>query len=392
MNRSRGSRRVALAALLVASTLTVMAGAILSPVLELIRRDLALSDTGAGLVLTVHGFSLAIVAPLVGRAIDRWNVRPTLVWGLLLYGISGGAGLVTNSYALLLASRLVFGIGAAAVFVATTVALFELYRGPRRDQVMGWRSSAISLGGLGWPLLGGTLGAVSWHTPFAVYLLSVPLAIACAAALPPMPAEAAGTEHSDVELRALERRRPDLLGFYAMQLISAVLLYAVLVLLPLRLAELAVTDPLYVALCAAALSAAMTAVGFGYARLRARLGDRALLTLSFSVWVAAFAALSIVQHPVLLGAAAAFFGVGMGAAVPALTVLVAEAAPAPLRGRATSLSASATFLGQGASPLLLGPIVSATSITTGFAVAAALAGTTLLTALAARARPMSAVS
>ncbi len=308
------------------------------------------------------------------------------------YGISGGAGLVTNSYALLLASRLVFGIGAAAVFAATTVALFELYRGPGRDRVMGWRSSAISLGGLGWPLVGGTLGALSWHAPFAVYLLGVPLAVACAAALPTMPAETAGAAQPDVGLRALARRRPDLLGFYAMQLISAVLLYAVLVLLPLRLAELAVTDPLYVALCAAALSAAMTAVGFGYARLRARLGDRALLTLSFSVWLVAFAALSIVQHPGLLGAAAALFGIGMGVAVPALTVLVAEAAPAPLRGRATSLSASATFLGQGASPLLLGPIVSATSITAGFAVAAALAGTTLLTALAAGARQRSEVT
>ena len=386
MSRPGGSRRVALAALLVASTLTVMAGAILSPVLELIRRDLALSDTGAGLVLTVHGFSLAIVAPLVGRAIDRWSVRPTLVWGLLLYGLSGGAGLVTDSYAMLVASRLVFGIGAAAVFTATTVALFELYRGPGRDRVMGWRSSAISLGGLGWPLVGGTLGVLSWHAPFAVYLLGVPLAVACVVALPAKPAETAGAEQPDGGLRAHARRRPDLLGFYAVQLISAVLLYAVLVLLPLRLAELGVTDPQYVALCAASLSAAMTAVGFGYARLRARLGDRALLTLSFTVWLAAFTALSLVQHAALLGAAAALFGIGMGVAVPALTVLVAEAAPAPLRGRATSLSASATFLGQGASPLLLGPVVSATSIATGFAVAAALAGTTLLTTLAAGAR------
>jgi MFS transporter, ACDE family, multidrug resistance protein len=92
--------------------------------------------------------------------------------------------------------------------------------------------------------------------------------------------------------------------------------------------------------------------------------------------------LSIAQHAALVAAAAVLFGSGMGIALPALTVLVAEAAPARLRGRATSLSASATFLGQAGSPLLLGPIVSATSITTGFAVAAALAGTTF-TVLAA---------
>lgn len=384
MSPAGGSRRVALVTLLVASTLTVMAGAILSPVLELIRRDLALSDTGAGLVLTVHGFSLAIVAPIVGRAIDRWTVRPTLVCGLLLYGISGAAGVVTDSYRLLLASRLVFGVGAAAVFAATTVGLFELYRGRRRDRVMGWRSSAISLGGLAWPLVGGALGAVSWHATFAVYLLGVPLAVACFAALPTTPAETAGAAPLQGGLQALARRRPELLGFYALQLISAVLLYAVLVLVPLRLGELAVTNPLHVALYPAALSGAMTVVGLCYARLRARLGDRALLMLSFSVWIAAFAVLSIAQHAALLAAATALFGIGMGLAVPALTVLIAEAAPARLRGRAMSLSASATFLGQAASPLLFGPIVEATSTTTGFTVAAGISGTTLLVALAAR--------
>lgn len=368
--------RGAPAVLLAASTLTVMAGAILSPVLELIRRDLALSDTAAGLVLTVHGFSLAIAGPLVGRGVDRWGIRPTLVWGLCLYGVSGGAGLVTTSSTMLLAGRLVFGVGAAAVFAASTVALFELYRGPDRDRVMGWRTSAISLGGVAWPLVGGALGTLSWQAPFAVYLLGVPLAFACALALPSALGRPATPAPPGGGLPALARRRPDVLGLYAMQLISAVLLYAVLVFLPLRLAELAVTNPVHVALCPAALSAAMTAVGLRYARLRARLGDRALVALSFSIWLTAFAVLTIAQHAALVAAAAVLFGSGMGIALPALTVLVAEAAPARLRGRATSLSASATFLGQAGSPLLLGPIVSATSITTGFAVAAALAGTT----------------
>jgi ACDE family multidrug resistance protein len=57
--------------LLLGSTLTVMAGMILCPVLEFIRRDLALSLTSTGLVLTVHGLSLALASPLIGRAIDR---------------------------------------------------------------------------------------------------------------------------------------------------------------------------------------------------------------------------------------------------------------------------------------------------------------------------------
>ena len=38
------------------------------------------------------------------------------------------------------------------------VALLALYRGSVRDRVMGWRSTATSVGGLVWPLLGGVLG------------------------------------------------------------------------------------------------------------------------------------------------------------------------------------------------------------------------------------------
>src|SRR3954453_11944653 len=52
-----------------------MAGTILCPVLEFIRRDLALSLTSTGLVLTVHGLSLALASPLIGRAIDRYRHR-----------------------------------------------------------------------------------------------------------------------------------------------------------------------------------------------------------------------------------------------------------------------------------------------------------------------------
>jgi MFS transporter, ACDE family, multidrug resistance protein len=392
MSLAGGSTRVALVALLAASTLTVMAGAILSPVLVLIQRDLVLTDTRAGMVLTVHGFSLAIAAPFAGRAIDRWGAKQTLVWGLLLYGVAGGAGLVTTSYGPLVAGRLVFGVGAAAVFAATTVALFELRHGHDRARVMGWRSSAISLGGLGWPLVGGLLGPLSWHAPFGLYLLGVPLAFACAAVLPAhrvtpsAPADSAAITPASSELRDLMRRRPDLLGFYTLQLVSAVLLYAALILLPMRLAELGATDPRYVAPHAAGLSAAMTAVGLGYAPFRRRIGDHNLVRLAFAIWVLTLAGLSLTQQRALLAPAVVVFGIGMGLAVPALTVLIAEAAPTSLRGRAISLSASATFLGQAAAPLLLGPITSATSITTGFAVTSAMAAISVVLVPCARRR------
>lgn len=56
------------ALLLFASTLAVMAGSAIAPVVELMRGDLGLDATAAGLILTMHGLAIAIISPLAGSA------------------------------------------------------------------------------------------------------------------------------------------------------------------------------------------------------------------------------------------------------------------------------------------------------------------------------------
>jgi predicted lipid-binding transport protein (Tim44 family) len=67
-----------------------------------------------------------------------------------------------------------------------------------------------------------------------------------------------------------------------------------------------------------------------------------------------------------------------------LTVLVGEAAPPKSRGQTVALSGTGSFAGQFFSPLLLGPLIGATTITTGFLAAAGLAGAVLLILLVTR--------
>jgi len=83
----------------------------------------------------------------------------------------------------------------------------------------------------------------------------------------------------------------------------------------------------------------MSLVGLGYARLRIHLGYTPLLRISVASWMAAFLILATVSQPNLLALAPALFGFAMGIVFPATTVLT---------------------------PLLIGPLVVATSITTGF--------------------------
>ncbi|WP_393915956.1 MFS transporter [Halostreptopolyspora alba] len=378
-------RHLVLWVLLLASTLGVMAGATVAPVLALIQNDLDVSGTAAGFIITTHGLTIAVTSPLVGCAIDRWGVRAPLGAGLVLYGLGGGAGLVAPDYPSLIASRFALGLGASVVFTGTTVALLTLYQGSMRDRVMGWRTTATTAGGVLWPLLAGVLGGVSWHAAFGIYLVGIPLGVAALLAMPTGASPGSGPGETSGGLFGLLRTSPALLGLAGIVLASGIMMYVPAVFLPKRLEEIGITSPFLVAVYGVTLAAVTASlVGLVYARVRARLSHAAILRLAAVSWLGAFLLYGTVSHPVPLLLAPAFAGVGNALAMPALTVLIADHAPAGLRGRATSLQGTAMFTGQFLSPLLAGPLIAATSHTTGFLAAGGVAAAVLTTATLTR--------
>jgi MFS transporter, ACDE family, multidrug resistance protein len=375
--------RVVLAVLLLGSTLGVMGGATIVPVLELIRTDLGVSGTASGFIITAHGLAIALTSPFIGRLIDRFGVRIPMVAGLAVYGIAGAAGLVVTSFPALVASRLVFGVGAAAVFSCTTVALLALYQGSVRDRVMGWRSTATSVGGLVWPLLGGVLGGISWHATFGVYLIGVPLALAALAAIPN--ASKAPDRAAGIGFTELLRRKPLLLAYYALLVLMAIMMYVVAVFLPQRLAEIGITSPVLVSIYAVVGGGLVSSVvGLYYARLRQRATYTSLLRAVACAWVVAYVVYGTVSQPVLLLVAPALLGAANGIMLPLATVLIDEAAGPELRAKAAALSGTAIFAGQFVSPLLLGPVIAATSTIVGFLAAAGIGVAILAVLLAVR--------
>lgn len=368
--------------LLLASTLGVMAGATIAPVLAVIQDDLHVSGTAAGFIITTHGLTIAVTSPLIGRIIDRWGVRVPLATGLVLYGLGGGAGLIAPTYPALIASRFVLGIGAAVVFTGTTVALLALYQGPDRDRAMGWRTTATTAGGVAWPLLAGALGEITWHAAFLNYLIGVPLGIATLIFMPKRISGDRGTNRRTDGIIRLIRARPVLLALAALALASGLMLYVPAVFLPKRLQQIGVTSTFLVAIYATTAGAIVASlIGLLYARIRTRLSLAAILRIAASVWTAGFCIYGTVSQPVILLLAPILAGAGNALAMPALTVLIGGNAPPELRGRATSLQGTAMFTGQFVSPLLAGPLIAATSYTTGFLAAAALAAVILLALL-----------
>ncbi len=68
--------------ILASATLTVMAGAILGPIVPAIQSSLGVSESLAGLIITTHGALIVLVSPIAGALINRIGPRrPRSVFG-----------------------------------------------------------------------------------------------------------------------------------------------------------------------------------------------------------------------------------------------------------------------------------------------------------------------
>lgn len=354
-----GGTRRALPVLLAAGSLVVMAGAVIAPVLNLIRDQFHLGAGVAGLIVTTHALFIALSGPLVGAAIDRLGTKPVLAAGLVAYAIFGGAGALATGFPMLLASRVLFGVAAACVLNSGTVAMLNLWQGRARDKVMGYWATSNSFGGVLWPLIAGALGALGWRGPFAVYLVGLPIAVAALVLLPESGNAMGGRgKGPKPRMREVFRTAPILFWLYAFVFIVQLQLYAIVVFVPQRLSELGVTRPLLIAVAVALVNVAAGAVGLCYGRIRAALSFRRVLLIGTGLPVLAFAVLSVATQPWLVLVGTPLFGLGLPlvlASAPAL--LGRQAIPPQARGRATSYQGSMMLLGQFCSPLLLGLLV-----------------------------------
>lgn len=372
--------RATLWVILASATLTVMAGAILGPIVPAIRSSLGVSGSLAGLVITTHGALIVLVSPVAGSLIDRVGPRRPFIAGLLLYAAGGGAGLVIDSFVPLLVSRAVLGVGVAFVYTGITVLIYDLYEGQRMNRALGLRSSANSVGGVVWPLVGGALGTLSWQAPFGVYLLALPLGLLAVATVPETGpsgvSDGAGSETSGTGVTGVVgvlRRRPALSSVYVLYFGANAFLYCVVVFYPQLLAELGTTSSLSISLYLSAQGVAGGVSAAVYDRLVARTSRHALVATALVLWVGAFAGATVANSALTAVPSVVAFGLGLGLVFPSAFAWIEALAPPDRQGQFSSYLASSGYTGQFLSPVLFGPLVPLFGVRGVFGAAAAVA-------------------
>jgi ACDE family multidrug resistance protein len=351
-----GETRATLWVLLVSATLTVMAGAILGPVVPSIQSNLGVSESLAGLIITTHGALIVLVSPIAGAIIDRIGPRRPYIFGLFLYGFGGGAGLVIDSFVPLLLSRAVLGVGVAFVYTGLTVLIFSIYQGQQMDRALGLRSSANSLGAVVWPLLGGALGALTWQAPFGVYLLAIPLGLLALATIPE-PAQTDGSAEGLAGVLAVFRRQPAILSVYLLYFGTNALLYSIVVFYPQLLNGLGITSSFGISLYLSANGLAGGISAALYDRLVARTTRHRLVGTAFLLWIVGFASAAVATSALLAVPGVLAFGLGLGLVFPSAFSWIEALAPTDKQGQLSSYLASAGYTGQFLSPVLFGPLV-----------------------------------
>jgi len=354
------SKRLTLGVILISATLTIMAGSIIAPVLNVMRDGLGVTSSSVGLIITTHGLFMALFSPLMGSIIDRKGARWPFIFSLVGYGLAGGSGLLINSYWVLLVSRAFLGIALAGIFAALNVLILNNYEGGDRNKVMGWRGSAQSFGGVIWPLIGGALGGFSWHFPFAVYMLAIPIGLLAMRVVPePITHYPTGpSSDNDTTVFKLFKQNPILLMIiYGLMFFANVLLYVIVIFLPQLLEAFGISSTFQIGMFLTAMTGSAGVTAFIYGKIRSRFSYPTIVLTAVAIWSVAFAIISQASDSRIIAVSIALFGVGQGLILPTIMVWIGDIVPPSFRGRFSSYLGTFGFIGQFLAPILFAPIL-----------------------------------
>ncbi len=335
--------------------LVVMAGWIIAPVVHLMREGLGIDPVSAGLIITTHALFTALFYPVFGICVRRIGAKKPLVFGLLLYGVAGGSGLVITSYWFLLVSRAFLGIGYAAALTSIT-AILDLYEKEEVHKMMGVSKETKAFGSINWPIFGGFLGIFSWHLPFAVYLAAIPLGFLALTSVPEIEREQP-KDHAEKSPSGNTLEKSVLFVACGLTFLTNILLFAILVFLPQLLEETWVSFPFFVAVFFIVVMISSSVASSQYQKISSALSRGMIIVTGLGLCALAFTAMSQTYSGLVIFASVVLFGIGEGLITSAVTAWIDDIIPPSLLGRTESYQRTLGYLGQFLAPVVFFPAI-----------------------------------
>jgi MFS transporter, ACDE family, multidrug resistance protein len=188
-----------------ACVVSFMGIGLVDPILPAISNQLHASPSEVTLLFTSYLVVTAVAMLITNWVSSRIGAKWTLICGLVLIVAFAGLAGASHSISEIIGFRAGWGVG-NALFIATSLAVIVASASGGFAGAIVLYETALGLGIAVGPLLGGTLGEISWRGPF--YGVSVLMAIALIATVvlvEPMPKPAHKTSLS-APLKALRHR------------------------------------------------------------------------------------------------------------------------------------------------------------------------------------------
>ncbi len=342
--------------LLLASMLTILANAIIAPSLPLISqafKDVENVEILTKMMLTLPALTIAIIAPLAGRLLDKVGRLKVLNISLLIYLLAGTSGYWLGGLYAILAGRIVFGLGVAGIMTVSTTLIGDYFTGSKREHFMGLQGAFVALGGLIFITSAGVLTDINWRLTFLVYGFSAFILILSPFTLhePNISREksAAGSKES-------AKVSPWVWLALISAFITTVSFYLIPVQLPFFLQKLEGINGNKVGLAVGCLPFAQAIASFLYKRVKMKLNYIAIYSLGFVPMAIGFSVIGFSETYWQVITGVLISGLGLGLLIPNGNLWVMSLVPVHVRGKYIGFLTTATFLGMFFSPMIIQPV------------------------------------
>lgn len=183
------SKKWDLVALASIPLIMTLGNSMLIPILPQISKELGISSLMVSMLITVYAVVAILLIPIAGYLSDRFGRKKIIIPSLIIAAAGGGVSAVaawlmngTGAYSVILAGRLLQGIGAAGAFPIVIPLVSDMFKEEEEvSKSLGIIETSNTFGKVISPILGAYLGSIIWFLPFitipALCLISIVLVI-----------------------------------------------------------------------------------------------------------------------------------------------------------------------------------------------------------------------
>ncbi|GIP39853.1 multidrug resistance protein 2 [Paenibacillus sp. J31TS4] len=149
------------------------------PIVPELLEEFTASGQAAGYLVSCFGLTQFLFSPLAGNLSDRYGRKPMILIGLVLFAISNLLAALASDLTFLFVSRLIGGIGSAALIPSIIAYIADITENDQRSKAMSWLGASMTSGFIIGPGVGGLLAEWGIKMPFYVSACVGVLAMVC---------------------------------------------------------------------------------------------------------------------------------------------------------------------------------------------------------------------